>query len=799
MGLSFFEVMRGELTDRWGRQHAADFSIKAEATHLAAFMRTGKARITGIVRALPWAEDAALEGEVRISLFRRREIAYRFRFKGDDQRVFELAGKKTIRWTRPTHSLTHMSASLTDDRGTELATGQLVFDTHDLPEFLRSWFPSTSIQSLPLKTPDETFTPDGVLSEGGNAQLRALIEAVIAPGEHVPAADEETVSRSLEFMGQAGQMLPAFEAALRTLDAISLAKKRATFASLGVEERRDLLMALSDDTESILHRAIPPRLLVQMLTIPIKSGHFSRADYHAAIGYPQTRQIAAERRPRWYANVFEAEALERETELECDVVVVGTGAGGAAVAAELAKRGLAVAIVEEGRFRHREDFGDTHDKRVRDLWRYRATNISLGTPVSLPLGRAVGGTTIINSGTCFSTPASVLNEWRGELGFPDDFDPDVYGQWSERVERMLQVQPGDLEACGKIAQVIARGADALGYAHGPLPRNAPGCPGAGECIFGCPEGAKQSTDQTYVPAALKSGASLFVGLPVTRLLMRGREVVAVEARGSDLNGRSKTLRIRARRVVLSCGSLITPVLLQENGIDLPWLGKNLSVHPALGLVARCAEDLEPWNAIPQGYTVEALEEDGIRFEGYWLPPTYVGPVVPWVGDELARWMDDFRRLGQFGFMVRDRGRGRVRRGPDGRPIVTYTLDRESMRRLKKGAALCAEIFLEGGASEVYAPIAGAPIVRSRAEARDLAHLPTRATDFAVLGAHPLGTVRMGASPEVACVDFDHRVYGTDNLHVVDGGSVPTSLGVNPQMTIMAMALRAGERIADLLG
>jgi choline dehydrogenase-like flavoprotein len=277
--------------------------------------------------------------------------------------------------------------------------------------------------------------------------------------------------------------------------------------------------------------------------------------------------------------------------------------------------------------------------------------------------------------------------------------------------------------------------------------------------------------------------------------MDGNRVVAVEARGADRHGAPKLLRLRARRVVLACGSLETPTLLMENGIRLPHLGKNLSVHPGLGMVARCLEDLQPWDAIPQGYSIDALEEEGIRYEGYYLPPAVLGGLLPFAGPKLSGWMDDFGRLAQFGFMTRDLSNGSVHRGPGGRSVVTYRLDQRSRNQLKKGAALLAELLLRAGATEVLTAIRTLPVISDIDDCKRLLDSDPGPLDFALLGAHPLGTCRMGTNPDVAVVDFDYRVFGTDNLHVVDGSVVPSSLGVNPQMTIMALALRA----ADVIG
>ncbi|MCH9681023.1 MAG: GMC family oxidoreductase, partial [Deltaproteobacteria bacterium] len=515
-------------------------------------------------------------------------------------------------------------------------------------------------------------------------------------------------------------------------------------------------------------------------------------------GHPTPLAMSAETPPRHFQRVIEPESLGAVTEVHAEVAVVGTGAGGAAVAAALAEKGVAVAILEEGRYLRRHHFVGNAADRMRSLWRYAGTNFALGTPLLLPVGRMVGGTTAINSGTCFTTPDAVLEQWQATLGFPADFAPAQFHRYSQRVTHALQVEPGQTKALGRIAEVIARGADRMGLSHGPLPRNAPGCPGAGECILGCPQGAKRSTDVSYIPDALKAGAELYVGLPVTRILKKGRRVVALEARGTDDTGASKVVRVFADRFVLGCGSLQTPVMLFDNDLGGPRVGKNLSVHPAMGVVAQLPEDLQPWAAIPQGYAVHGLEDQGIQFEGYYLPPQMLAATMPHVGPALTTWMDQFHRLGQFGFMVRDEGDGWVRRGPDGRPLIGYRLSERSRQRLTLAASRVAEIFIAAGATAVDPGIVRQPIISTREQARALAQARPNRMDFRLLGAHPLGTCAMGSSPERAVVDFEHRVFGTDNLHIVDGSVVPTSLGVNPQMTIMAFALRAADVIADLL-
>ena len=789
MGLHFFETMRGPMVDPAGATHVVDFDVKIEAADTLRFLRTGTARMTGVVRARPWADDAVLEGSFGLS---PQGMAYDFTFVDEDERLHTFTGRKHLDPTAPLRTATTLHSELR--RGDELlATGVLHFDLNDLPSLATSWRPGSSVRSLDLgQTPmGEVAIPP--LGEAELRRARAYAEAILVPGRHVPAVNEDTMEGALAVLGgmpSATQGL--YRTALKLLGAASRLRTGRRFEGLSVARRQTVVGWLGE-------LGAGGRGLLLLLGMPIKTGHFARRDYLDAIGVRSYENPVREPEAPWMANVCTPDGLEPVTNLEADVVVIGTGAGGGVMAAELAERGLGVALLEEGQFRGRKDFSGPLTQRLQRFYRDAGMTFSVGnTVISIPLGKVVGGTTTINSGTCFRTPDAVLAEWR-ERGFPSEFSGQGFDRWFRAVEHELQIAPGDTAVLGKIADVVARGAEELGGEHHPLPRNAPGCDGQGVCPVGCPTDAKRSTNVSYVPRALKAGASLFTGMPVTRIHMRGRRAVAVEARGFSESGERRVLRIKARAIVVACGSLNSPLLLRDNGIRLPQIGRNLSIHPALGMFVRTHEDLNGWNAIPQSYGVTGLVDPRIRFEGFYLPPQLAGGLTPIDAQLLTEWMDDQRRVGQYGFMVRDRSVGRVHRGPGGRPIVHYNLTPDVLELFQKGSAVMAEMLLRGGGHEVMACIGDVGVVRTIDEARALASRPLKPWDVTSVACHPLGSNRMAANEDEGVVDFDHRVFGTDNLYVADGSTVPSSLGVNPQVTIMAMATRAAAGLAERLG
>jgi len=346
--------------------------------------------------------------------------------------------------------------------------------------------------------------------------------------------------------------------------------------------------------------------------------------------------------------------------------------------------------------------------------------------------------------------------------------------------------------------VIKRGCDALGFTrHHPLRRNAPDCDGKGVCCFGCPTDAKRSTNVSYVPMAMKAGAELFHGCEVERIVVSGGRATGVVARAK---GSGNRLTVHARAVVVACGSLITPVLLEKNRLcgGSRQLKQNLSIHPAAGILAEFEEQIQGWDGIPQGYAIEDLHEEGILFEGATTPLELAMTIAPHLGPRLTALAEGFDHVASFGFMVEDTSRGRVRLFR-GKPLVTYSLNDRDVARLKRGVEVLSRVFLAAGARSVIVPLHGFREVRNEADLDAIRGAEVTARDFELSAYHPLGTARMGRDASKSVVGPSHESHEVGGLYVVDGSSVPTSLGVNPQVTIMAMATRAAEKIAGALG
>jgi choline dehydrogenase-like flavoprotein len=476
--------------------------------------------------------------------------------------------------------------------------------------------------------------------------------------------------------------------------------------------------------------------------------------------------------------------------LDADVCVVGAGAGGAVAAAELAEGGARVVLLEQGPEHDPDEFSARPLEMLGRLYREAGQTTTLGTPpVLLPVGRGLGGTTLVNSGTCFRTPAAVLERWRREHGL--ELDGGALDDCFARVETAISVSEVTPELAGANAAVARRGAERLGWSHGYLRRNARGCVGSGVCAFGCPTSAKQHTGITYLPRARAAGARVVTGADVRQVVVRGGR-----ARGVEAHTAAGALEVRAERVVLAAGTIHTPLLLARSGLggESGTLGRNLVLHPATAGFALMDETVDMARGVPQSFYVDEFAAQGVMFESVAGPPSYVALALPLTGARHAAAMSRYRHLAQFGLMVSDGPGGHVRLGRRVRararastswPLVRYDLRAEDVAKFRVGLARLRELFEAAGAREVYLPLPAA-VAPERARARDLK----------LLAFHPLGTARADSDPARGVLDGDLRVHGVQGLHVADGSVMPSSLGVNPQLTIMALATRLAYHLLE---
>src|SRR4051794_6744248 len=465
-------------------------------------------------------------------------------------------------------------------------------------------------------------------------------------------------------------------------------------------------------------------------------------------------------------------AIAGERRVRADTCVIGTGAGGAPVAKELAEGGMRVVMLEEGEHFTTDEFTARPREMTARLYRDAGQVVTVGNvPIVMPLGSAVGGTTLVNSGTCFRTPPPVLEMWQTRFGL-DDLSAGTLDPFFRRVERELNVVQVPPEIAGRNAQIARRGAEAKGWSGDYVWRNVRGCVGSGVCNFGCPTSAKQHTGITYVPKAWDAGAVTFTGTRARRLRMRGNRAHGVEATPAG-GGR---VIVEADHVILACGAVHTPLFLRRQGLgtESNELGRNLAIHPATAVRALFEDEpVDMAKGVPQAYFVDEFADEGIMMEGAAGPPDYAAMSLPFAGDRHRELMLRYQHMAQFGLMVSDVSRGRVReRG--GRVEIRYDLCDEDVRTFKRGVELLCELYAAAGATRLFPPVEGV----AELDPQDLTPLRakhTRAADLTLMAFHPLGTARADARPAHGVVDGNLKLHGCEGLYVADGSVVPSSI------------------------
>ncbi len=493
---------------------------------------------------------------------------------------------------------------------------------------------------------------------------------------------------------------------------------------------------------------------------------------------------------------FGFERYPAHLELEADVCVIGSGAGGSATAAALAERGLRVIVLEEGRSWAPHQFQASAPWAFKNLYAGLGSRATRGNCViPLPGGRGVGGSTLINSAICFRTPAPVLADWRTRHGCHRLTDTWMDACFT-RIWRTIGVTVNPPEVQRNNNHIFRQGAEALGLPGAWMARSAPGCVGCGTCQQGCSTGGKLSVDRSFLAEAVATGrVGVYADCRVVAAETTAGRVTAVTGRTvqPDSYTDAGTFRVRAAAFVVSAGPVGSPRFLLANGLaDGPangHAGQHLHIHPTAGVLAKFNQQIVAWEGVTQGYYVDCWER-GFLLQTFSMPPDQYFLAAPLLGDELLSLMGNLRHYASAGVVVHDEDSvGSVTEG-----ALLYRLGDRDRARILAGLRMTARVFFAAGATEVVPGVNGVGVIRSP-DAID-AMLPDTlpAHDIGLYASHPMGTCRMGADPAASVVDPDGRVWGWDNLYVADSSVFPSSLGVNPQVTVMALGLTVGAHV-----
>ncbi len=516
------------------------------------------------------------------------------------------------------------------------------------------------------------------------------------------------------------------------------------------------------------------------------------------IGYPGPLGPAPKEEPK-RLHPLEISGPE---ELRCDVVVVGSGAGGGCVAAGLAAAGLDVVVLERGGYHSEPDFDHLEPEAASKLYLYGSTLTTSDVGVLIAAGSTLGGGTVVNYTTSFRTPDFVLREWAARTGITAFVDGEFDLSLDEVAER-VGVNTGSSRP-GRRDELMEEGLQKLGWDVDVLPRAVRGCTQddqCGYCGFGCRVGAKQSTMRTFLEDAAANGTRIVVNADVRKVFVSDGRATGV---GAYMNGHK--VHVRARAVVVAGGSIETPALLLRSGLR-GHVGHHLHLHPGNAAFAVFDEDVRMWTGTLQArYSRELRDRDGgygPLFETVPVHPGLGSGAMPWVSAAQHReLMGTLGRLGLCAVLPRDRGEGRVSLSRKGDLRVRYRLAPDDERRMVDGLIAAGKVMEAAGAREVFTlhspPISYTPGPGGHArwaEALRRAGLRDKVTCFSF---HQMGSCRMGTDPATSAIGPDNETHEVQHLFVTDASAFPTASGVNPMLTIYGIANRAAKKIAARL-
>lgn len=486
----------------------------------------------------------------------------------------------------------------------------------------------------------------------------------------------------------------------------------------------------------------------------------------------------------------------RQQDFSTDVVVVGTGAGGAVVGAELAEAGYRVVFVEEGSHHPTSSFNPYLTESVPRLYRDASATIIFGDPpIPYVEGRCVGGSTVINGGMAYRAPERVLEAWAHQTG-SKDLSARALEPLFERVESRVSAQGQLHESVGRDSQLMIEGARRLGWSYSVNRRNQEACVGANNCTLGCPTGAKQSTLVSYVPRALAAGATFLTEVRAERLFIKNGRCAGLLGRAVNPETRrlDRTITLRARAVVVACGAVQTPLLLQRSGLGRRGpLGKNFLCHPNAKVVAVYPFDVEGWKGVSQAAQIREFHDEGLVFGENFVAPGAIAAHLPFVGDAAWELLQRYNQMVIGGVLVEDSTTGSVS-SLFGMAHPVYQITRHDHARFVRGVKLLGQLHFEVGAELLVLPFENHPIVRSLDELNEACAAQRQPGELELFTVHLMGTARMGADPAESVVDLSGQSWELPGLYVADASLFPSAIGVNPQLTIMALATRVAERV-----
>jgi choline dehydrogenase-like flavoprotein len=653
-------------------------------------------------------------------------------------------------------------------------------------------------------------TVQAVLNETQRETLQALCDTFVpsvATDTH-DAVEREFMARAASDLGVGEQIEGLMGDVMTPVEIAGFAGLLDALANEGflgadLETRTQMVHGFSaQDPEAKLGlRAFKGMTLLFFYGLPDEAGANPNWE---ALGYPGAK--APPPSPAQAPKTINVREVSGETaRLSCDVCVVGSGAGGSVIAAECAKAGKNVLVLEMGGYRNEADFSNLEIPGYFELYYGGGLLTSESGSIGILAGSTLGGGTIVNYMNCVRTPDTILAEWErhglqglSASSFVEDHMDVVMTRIGANTEATKQ---------NETHQKLLHACDELGYEHRPIWRNASlddDPEFCGQCSLGCQHGCKRSAMKTWLQDASDSGAQALVGCRAEEILVEDGRAIGVRGTVTNADGSTTALTVDTPTVVVACGSIESPALLLRSGIGGPAAGKNLRLHPAFVVWGVYDDPIEGWNGQIQSALSDHFFdiEDGYGFliEAAGALPAFTSPALPWMsGEHHKRLVSMLRWMAPFITVARDHGSGEIVLDELGRPVVRWDFDDAVDGRLAVRAHVeLARLHQAGGATEILTAHTqeqrwrrGEPFDGFLADLEQASYAPN---DVVCFTAHQLGSCRMGSDPASSVADGRGELHDVTGVWIGDGSAFPTAPGVNPMVSIMSLAHRTAEAI-----
>ncbi|KAK7307396.1 hypothetical protein VNO77_40417 [Canavalia gladiata] len=508
--------------------------------------------------------------------------------------------------------------------------------------------------------------------------------------------------------------------------------------------------------------------------------------------------------------------------IQCDAVVVGSGSGGGVVAGVLAKAGYKVLVLEKGGYYARNNLSLLEGPTMEQMYLSGGMVASDDLGVFILSGSTVGGGSAINWSACLKTPQHVCKEWCDKHGL-ELFESELYREALDAVCERMEVQ-SEIEEEGFNNAILRKGCHEMGYPVSNIPRNSPPDHYCGWCCMGCKDGKKKGTSETWLVDLVKSGnGAILPGCEAIKILHkkkegRDRKIAHGVAFEFEYKGTKDICVVESKVTIVACGALCTPALLKKSGLKNKNIGRNLHLHP-VAMAWGYFPDTPASEVWPEahkksyeGGIMTAMSPVVAEFEqsGYGaviqtpaLHPGMFSVVTPWIsGVDIRDRMRKFSRTAHIFALARDQGSGTV----NSPHCISYKMEDADEANLKKGIDRVLRILAAAGAEEIGTHHNKGRTLNVKQVSyhefekfvEEESSRPLTDLSTPLCSAHQMGSCRMGSNSKQSVVSQTGETWEVEGLYVADASVFPTALGVNPMVTVQAIAYCTAQSVLQVL-